>query len=84
MKYFICFGFFTLVFSQEFEVDGDLRVGAIDGSNKDTISDLFLNELWIEWFSTHKTNASGFSFAICLGKSPLPAIIAIFISVYPF
>ena len=26
MKYFICFGFFTLVFSQEFEVDGDLRV----------------------------------------------------------
>ena len=26
MKYFICFSFFTLVFSQEFEVDGDLRV----------------------------------------------------------
>ena len=26
MKYFIYFSFFTLVFSQEFEVDGDLRV----------------------------------------------------------
>ena len=47
-------------------------------------SESFLNVLVDEWSSIHKTNASGFSFAIWIGKSPLPAIIAIFINAFPF
>src|SRR6056300_71059 len=46
----------------------------ISGLNNETVSDWFKKEVGSEKPSIHITNALGFSFAIYLGRSPLPAI----------